>query len=277
LYDFKFSHQIENGNDAVFEALPPENRAFAMLLPDDTESFTSYSLRDPAQAWRGIRFGLSARLDATSSFFVTKLLDLALEPYGISDPEKFLGAVNSPIVTARLSNDQSLNVAIVSVKDEARIREALSNELRNRPKGGKLGDLRLLLSPRDDGRAAAFVDGFLILGSEDSVRRCLIARSGNRVLANVEGFPQLFTPALSKAPASVSVSSEAALLTELHPKRLLNEQLTYVMEPGLNHALKTGFFSESQTAVSLNGFQRLTVSDFGLFGNLIKQFAEVGL
>jgi hypothetical protein len=49
------------------------------------------------------------------------------------------------------------------------------------------------------------------------------------------------------------------------------------MEPGLNHALKTGFFSESQTAVSLNGFQRLTVSDFGLFGNLIKQFAEVGL
>jgi hypothetical protein len=204
------------------------------------------------------------------------LLDLALEPYGISDPEKFLGAVNSPIVTARLSNDQSLNVAIVPVKDEARIREALSKELRSRPKGGKVGDVSLLLTSRDDGRAAAFVDGFLILGSEESVRRCLIARTGARVLANVQGFPQLFTPALSKPPASVSVSSEASLLTELQPKRLQSDQLTYALEPGLNQALKTGLFSESQTVLSLNGFQRLTVSDFGLFGNLIRQFAEVG-
>jgi hypothetical protein len=276
LYDFRFSHQLENSNDAVFEAQPLENHAFARLLPDDAESFTSYDLRDPAQAWRGIRVGLSARLDATSSFFVTKLLDLALEPYGISDPEKFLGAVTPPIVTARLSNDQSLNVAIVPVKDEGRIREALSKDLRNRPKGGKFGDANLLLSPRDDGRAAAFVDGFLILGSEESVRRCLIARAGSRVLANVQGFPQLFRPALSKPAASVSVSSEASLLMELQPKRLLNDQLTYAIEPGLNHALKTGFFSESQTVVSLNGFQRITVSDFGLFGNLIRQFAEVG-
>ncbi len=73
----------------------------AEFLPMDFYSATRYNLNDPLVAWRGLLLFTAKNTDALSGKFLIEFSDRLLEPYAISNAEKFLGAIDSEIITAQ--------------------------------------------------------------------------------------------------------------------------------------------------------------------------------
>ncbi|MBD0325279.1 MAG: hypothetical protein ICV68_02550, partial [Pyrinomonadaceae bacterium] len=81
------------------------------LLPAETYSVSHYNYRDPAAAWRGLNLALSTQLDTLGAVFVSRLLESALKPYGIEEPNAFLRSIGPNIITARLDEPGSNRAA----------------------------------------------------------------------------------------------------------------------------------------------------------------------
>ncbi len=166
-------------------------------------------------------------------------------------------------------------MAIVKVADEVQLHELIVAGLGARPLMKKDGDVTLFSSFKDD-RSAAFVEGYLLLGSESSIRRCLDARKAGATLANKPGFLRFVESHSSKRENAVSISTESGSfgLTDSSSNSLTSSE-----NPGdptnLDSALQSGTYSESRTTLSINGFVRKSSSNYGLFGRLAAEFVGI--
>jgi hypothetical protein len=215
---------------------------------------------------------IGSRLDATSAFFVSKLLDVVLEPYGISDNNQFFRSVGPQITTARLGTSEESTVAVAEVKNEEGIRSALIKGLGANPHVERPGTATLLISRSPEQRAAAFADGYVVLGTVGAVRRCLQAHIEHRSLAD-NGLPARLHVRGGNAPSNaLSINNEAASIAELlHQSEKSPPRLADVKD--LTSAVETGYYYESRTKLTANGFERRTVSNLGLFGTFLKEFS----
>jgi hypothetical protein len=199
-------------------------------------------------------------------------MEMILEPYGISTPEKFLQYVDRNLATIRFADDDSATVAIVKVADEVQLHELIVAGLGARPLMKKDGDVTLISSFKHD-RSAAFVEGYLLMGSESSIRRCLDARRAGATLANKPGFVRFVESHSSERENAVSISREPGSLGLAAGS---SNALITSENPGdpadLDLALQSGAYSESRTTLSINGFVRKSSSNFGLFGRLAAEF-----
>ncbi|MDX6711984.1 MAG: hypothetical protein QOH96_3000 [Blastocatellia bacterium] len=273
VYLFRFSRELDRSGDNLFTIPDKSDFAFGQFVPQDANSFSSYSLQNPVNAWRGLKLAVNARLDTTSSIFVSRLMEMILEPYGISTPEKFLQYVDRNLATVRFADDDSASLAIVKVADELHLHDLVVTGLGVRPLVKKDGDVTLFSSSKDD-RSAAFVEGYLLLGSESSIKRCLDARKAGATLADKPGFLRFVESQSGERENAVSISKEPGffgILTGASDSRTQSEN------PGnqanLDSALQTGAYSESRTTLSINGFVRKSSSNYGLFGRLASEFA----
>ena len=247
------------------------------LLPQETYRLTRYNYRDPAAAWRGLNAAISSQLDALGAVSVSVLLKAALQPYGIEEPEGFLAAIGSEIVTASLGDRGSSTVAIVEVKDEKALRAFVLKRLGPNPKTVRIGDTDLLISRDAERGAASFVAGHLITGSEANVRRCLEAQAQGqtldattpfkeslRIASNDNGLASVITFTNDDASASnfiTAIASQPAVST-----RSFNQD-------EVMRALEQMPFTVSETNLSEGGFEKRTRSAFGQFGTLASQFS----
>jgi hypothetical protein len=272
VYLFRFSRELDRSGDNLFAIPDKSDFAFAQFVPQNANSFSSYSLQDPVNAWRGLKLAVNARLDTTSSIFVSRLMEMILEPYGISTPEKFLQYVDRNLATVRFADDDSATVAIVKIADEVQLHELVVDGLGARPLMKKDGDATLFSSSKDD-RSAAFVGGYLLLGSESSIRRCLDARNAGATLANKPGFLRFVESHSAERENAVSISKEPGSIGLVSGT---SDSRTPSDNPGeqanLDSALQTGDYSESRTTLSINGFVRKSSSNYGLFGRLASEF-----
>lgn len=244
------------------------------LLPQDAYRLTRYNYRNPSEAWRGFNAAISSQLDALGAVSVSILLKAALQPYGIEEPEAFLSAIGTEIVTVGLDDGASGTVTIVEVKDEKALRDFVNKRLGLKPKIESVGDAELLISRDEERGAASFVSGHLITGSEENVRRCLEARAGGQTmdaslpfqdsLRRASGSPGVVTFTDDDASARTlitAIASEPAART-----RPFNEEET-------ERALNRLPYTVSETNLMEGGFERRTISAFGQFGSLISQFS----
>lgn len=244
------------------------------LLPQETYRLTRYNYRNPSEAWRGFNAAISSQLDALGAVSVSILLKAALQPYGIEEPDAFLSAIGTEIITVGLDEGASGTVTIVEVKDEKALRDFVGKRLGPKPKAESVGDAELLISTDEERGAASFVDGHLITGSEENVRRCLEARAGGRTLdaslpfqdslRRASGSPGVVTLTDDDASARsliTAIASEPAART-----RPFNEEET-------ERALARLPYTASETNLVEGGFERRTISAFGQFGSLISQFS----
>ncbi|HKS30388.1 MAG TPA: hypothetical protein VJS44_21360 [Pyrinomonadaceae bacterium] len=244
------------------------------LMPQETYRLTRYNYRNPSEAWRGFNAAISSQLDALGAVSVSILLKAALQPYGIEEPDAFLNAIGTEIVTVGLDNGSSGTVTIVEVRDEKALRDFVSKRLGPKPTVEKVGDAELLISRDEERGAASFVAGSLMLGSVDNVRRCLEARSEGRTLDASAPFQD----SLRRASASPGVvtftdddASALALVTAIASEsaarsRPFNEEETM-------RALERLPYTVTETNLVEGGFERRTRSAFGQFGSLISQFS----
>ncbi|HEY0319407.1 MAG TPA: hypothetical protein VGC66_00400 [Pyrinomonadaceae bacterium] len=247
------------------------------LLPQETYRLTRYNYRDPAEAWRGLNAAISSQLDALGAVSVGILLKAALQPYGIEEPDTFLASIGTEIVTVGLDNAGSSTVTIVEMKDEKALRAFVSKRLGSKPRTERIGDAEIIVSRDAERGAASFVAGYLLMGSEANVRRCLEARSQGQTLDASASFRQSLQRASSNpAPAGVTTftdddASALSVITAVASQpaartRPFNQEET-------ERALKQLPYTVSQTNLVEGGFEKKTLSAFGQFGTLVSQFS----
>jgi hypothetical protein len=246
------------------------------LLPAEIYSLSRYNYRDPAQAWRGLNTAIASQVDTLGSILITRLLDASLKPYGIEEPDDFLRAIGSEIVTARLDDSGSSTVTIVEVHDEKTLRDFVAKRLGAKPRVEVIGDVEMQVSNNEKQDAASFIGGHLMLGTAQNVRRCLEARRLGQTLAADDDFQR--TTRLLSATDSANV---ATLTEDYTPARSFIRAMTTqkgvrerpVNETELEGALRRLRYAVSETQIVDGGFEKRTRSAFGQLGALASQFA----
>jgi hypothetical protein len=258
--------------------IPPETTSAGAseFLPADTFSLSRYNLRDPEAAWRGLNGALISQLDTLGAFIVSQFMEVALKPYRIDQPDTFLRAVGSEIVTARLDNSGASTVTIVEARDEKTLRELVVRRLGAASKTERVGDAQLLVSADEERGAAAFLNGRLLLGAAVDVRRCLEARAKGATLNQAVPFKEAARLASMNSPASVLTytddkESARTFITAIATQRGASRQPFRATEFEL--ALGQLSYAVSATRLIEGGFERTTRSSFGQFGTLAAQFA----
>jgi hypothetical protein len=247
------------------------------LLPADTYSLSSYSYHNPADAWHGFNTALTSQFDTLGAILIGRLLDASLRPYGIEEPDTFLRALGPVIVTARLTDSGSSAVTIVQVRDEKTLRDFVAKRLGAKPIKENVGDTLMLVSKDERQDAASFVNGHLLLGTAEGVRRCLQARMSKQTLADSDNFRRTAQLIDSSRHTNVITYTE-----DYNPARTFilaitaqrGVQVKPLNETELEDALKNLRYVATETELIDGGFERRTNSSFGMFGTLISQFVS---
>ena len=271
---------LQNGVTARLRdpLIPPDNINIkaSEFLPADTYSISRYNVRDPAAAWRGLNGAIISQLDTLGAFLVSQFMEVTLKPYGIDQPDAFLRAVGSEIVTARLDDTGASTVTIVEALDEKTLREMVARRLGAGTKTEHVGEALMLVSA-DEGRgAASFIAGRLIMGATASVRRCLEARTKSETLAQAQAFKEAARLAAMNSPASVLTytddkASARSLIIAIASQRGASSQP--FKEAEFERSLTQTPYAVSATRLTEGGFEKTTRSSFGQFGALAAQFA----
>lgn len=246
------------------------------LLPGDVYSLSRYNYREPAQAWRGLNSTIAAQADTLGSVLLTRLLDASLKPYGIEEPDNFLQAIGSEIVTARLDDSGSSTVTIVEVRDEKTLRDFVAKRLGAKPKIETIGDAEMHVSNNEKQDASSFVNGRLLIGTAENVRRCLEARRLNQTLAADDVFQRSARIVSANNPVNVvtlteDYASARTFITAIVMQRGVRERPANETE--LENSLRQLRYVVSETRIVEGGFEKRTRSAFGQFGALASQFA----
>lgn len=261
-YLFKTEKQF---TENVYQAIKPSSSNVAgqaeRYLPGSIFSATRYRLENPQIAWRGMVLSLAAQLDERSLGLFEQFSEQLLKPYGIDQPEVFLSAVDSPIVTARFDEAGNEAVVIAKIKDKEKIKSAIAEtfDIALVPQTIDHGEV---LKSRDGEFSAAFVGDTLVLGNSLAVEKCLKAstRSGGSNVTAPSGF-----------------AGDAAIVSSRQKDDSAVQILSYVAAKAAGQSqtqVQIDSYAFSEIAIEQNGVRRRTLSAFGLLGEMFKQTFE---
>jgi hypothetical protein len=229
----------------------------AEFLPSDVFSVTRYSLKNPLIAWRSLLLVTAKNTDAVSGNLLIQFSGSLLEPYGVSDVETFLSAVNSEILTARFDAKGENSVAIIGVKDAEKIKKSIAG-INFKSQSQKQENAEIWKS--DDGEtAAAFVENILILGDAESVFKSLqVKQTGQNFTKNLyfQSFAESRAVAVTFAKNTDSAEKIVKILGT--PNGRTNVVTTCLTE----------------TRFTEKGIERKITSPFGLFGTILEKIRQ---
>jgi hypothetical protein len=277
-----WSARLSDGvlEDRYFLTLPPEvarrmevpfapaehpGEDATRVLPGEAYQVTFYDLRNPEDAWRGLSAALSSQTDVSRATIITLALEALVKPYGIENPREFLRACGGEVATARLEAASEGKVLVAQVRDAAAMRAQVVEHLGRGARVERVGSAELLVSTDEERGAAAFVDGFLVMGSEEDVRRCVQSRAGGSEAAPLK-------------TAAASFDGRTAFARTLTDEReSVRAVLSHFPRRGdaarLEEALARRRYAVSETLLADGGFEKRTRSAFGLFGEVVSRAA----
>jgi len=165
------------------------------------------------------------------------------------------------------------------VRDEKILRDFVSKRLGAKPRSETVGDAVLLVSNNEKHDAASFVGNHLILGAEETVRRCLEARATDQTLARADDFQKTLQVVNASSPASVVTYTEDHAPARMFIEAISNQKGARertLNQQALEKSLSQLRYAISETQVVEGGFERRTRSSFGQFGSLASQFVPSG-
>lgn len=266
-----------------FAATDAFDSSFATLLPADTKQLSVYLFRDTEAAWRGAQAALASQLDTINAALLVVFGDKSLAPYGIDSPRDFFRHTAPPIATARLDLEGQSTVLVARVRDEGALNISLRKRFGIRTE--RIGSHEMLIQTTNEvSEAAIILDGYLVMGSADGVRRCITARDEGHslgatnafksALTSINGYslaerPSIFNFEEQHATQRASVRALASLMGEskMRSKRSIDLE-------AFARALDDNTYSLGETRINENAFERRTHSVFGLYGMLLAGFGE---
>ena len=235
------------------------------VAPGKLEAITVYKSQTPADAWNALR-AVSSQFDALSAVFFGSVMNSALLPYGIANPDKFLNAVGPEVATLKVSPQSEGSVLIARALDRPALEQMFKTQRSRNPKDVGTIDFELADAP-DKEFAAAFLDDYFLVGGRDDVRACVDARSNGQTVAG---------NGLTK-PATLAVESKAAIVTYSNDAERVRGFLSAVgslraVSANDSAAATTGEevpFATTETNLEDQGLDRRTRSAFGQFSTLV--------
>lgn len=231
------------------------SNAPATFVPPEVLSVTRYDFKDAQVAWRGVLLTAQKQTDETSGGLIGAFSSSLFEPYGVEEPEAFLSAVGSPILTLRFDPEGENLVVISTAKDIEKLKKSLDKDINTAKPPERIGDADIWRSA-DGNTAFASIANVFLLGDAESVTKCLQARNAqSNVRERLES---------AQTAASVTITTDpdpAARLVEVLAERKDDKQ------PLISQwTISTEFKKD--------GIHRREVSDFGFIGSVIEQFAR---
>ena len=234
----------------------PDNDLFR-LTPENFISTTRYNFRNARIAWRTVVLTAAKSLGDQNSSLVRAFANSLFEPYGIEDPEMFLGSAGNTIQTFDLGNDNANVGVAVRVSDEAVLKKSLSRDIDFSKSPEVVVNTKVWRSA--DRQLAAAILGHVSVGSGEVVDKCLLAEN--------EGKQLVFT---DQARIGASTAPIVTLGRDVSSTRTIVELLSE-----LNDRTSTRSADYlTETRFNKNGIERRTVSDFGFIGWIFTQFAD---
>ena len=231
----------------------------AQFIPADVVSATRYDLASPQVAWRSLVLTAQQQTDGLSGEIIGAFSGALFESYGVEQPEDFLASVGSTIVTLRFDEEGENVVAVASAKDLDKLKRSLAEEIKIAAQPEKIEGANVWKS-QDGELMFAVVGDKILLGHAESVQKCLLSAGPGQ---DTE-FRQRFVEAAGLPAPAVTVGSDvdptAALVTVLATRKSETEPLSQ------RFRISTAFMP--------NAIQRIEVSNFGLIGAIVEQFAR---
>lgn len=228
-------------------------------MPISAASFARYDLKDPQLAWRSVLLSAQRQTDPTSGAIISAFSNSLFEPYGVDDAEALLANVNSKIYTVAFDDSGDKSVAIMETKNIDSVKKALAQEFEIGKPPEQFGSGQSWVA-KDDSLRAIFVDGLLIVGNDESVQavyKSIFEPNGDF------GKHRFYVPFVTSDAVSVSVS---------HDNDVAKRMADAFGET--NEQSDAPSSSLSETRIGKDVISRRTVSDFGLIGIIVSQFAK---
>ncbi|MBC7798809.1 MAG: DUF3352 domain-containing protein [Pyrinomonadaceae bacterium] len=213
----------------------------AEFLPAEANSVTVYNLKNPQNAWRGLIAAIMTKLDTLSATVLSVATKSALEPYGVKDANEFLSSIKGEFTTAQISKDNDKTVAIVAAKDVNKLKVNA-----NQPN---------------------FLDTENVLLTEpENLEIITKARDGNN-LAKQEIWRKFVKTNLAASPPI----SKTLNLDDETPRNFIK---MFAAKNAQTPKIENRFYSITETRLSDEGFERRTISSFGIIGYSATNVAE---
>lgn len=222
------------------------------------ESITRYDLRDPQIAWRSILLSAPTVTDQVGSGLINAFASSLFEPYGIDDPEVFLGSVGSVIHTFKLDAAGEKLIVLAAIKDPAKLKLSLAKELGFQQPPERIEEAESWLSVDKDLRAIISSSNLLIGDPEGTLD--LLRRLNSQ--AGEEQVPY-FEPFISSKALAATISAD----------RTTAANIVEVIGEKKEGSPEIVSYSYIETRVGQKGVERRTISDFGLIGTIISMLA----
>jgi hypothetical protein len=262
--------------DKLRGSVVPEDRVSLnemKFVPPDAYSVSVYHFRDVERLWRDVNATVSSHADVVGAIAARPVLRSLFPPYGINDPDAFVGAVGTRIDTIRLE-EGAPSVLVAGAFDRQSLRRLAQERLGPTAKTETVGDAELMLSSSDNS-AASFADNYFLTGTGDAVRRCLKARAQSQTLASVDTYRR------SQRLVDISLPIIALTFTDDRRAAISFVELFSASErsafstnaSSIDEASRSLPFAVSVTMLKENGFEWNSRSAFGVFGSLAIRFA----
>lgn len=237
------------------------------LVPDDTYSVTYYKFENPAGTWQDLKGTVASQLDVLSAILFSSLLKAALVPYGIDEPEKFLEAATTELVTLRLDQGER-SMLIAGVRDRESLRELVRKKMAMNSRKVGAGEIEIFEDTQNE-MAAAFVEDFVVMGSTIDVRRFIETARAKAALSGERSQRMtFFVPLSSKANITTYTDDSERVRSFISAIVAANSGRT---EPSVRIEQLIGGlpYSATETTLGAQGIERTTRSPLGQFSTLL--------
>lgn len=227
-------------------------------MPLTASSFTRYDLKDPQLAWRSVLLSAQRQTDPKSGAIISAFSNSLFEPYGVDNAELLLANVRSKIYTVAFDDSGDRSVAVMEPKDVDAVKKTLAKEFEIGKAPEQIGSGQSWIA-KDDGLRAIFIDGLLIVGNDESVMTVYKAIFEPNADFNKH---RLYLPFTTSDAVSVSISRDDETA----------KKIAQAFSEANNEAAAV-IYSLTETRINKDFITRRIVSDFGLIGSIVEQFA----
>lgn len=224
-------------------------------VPANSRSVTVYNLKHPQIAWRSLLLTAQNNVEPLSGKVISEFAGMFFEPYGIRAPETFLSAVDSTIVTIKSGSDGEQPVVVANVLDPKVVKTSFVEGLK--PDKVPFGPTMIEhWSELDGDLAAGFAGGWVIVGDNEVVSKCLEEKPDGGFIATANG--------RSFERKNAGIMSFGVELGNVLP-------LVEVLSREGSGDIRSVSTYVTETRFTKTGIDRRTTSDFGLIGSIIAQ------